>query len=209
MSRPVGRFSGGRGRQGQLRRLRSGIGAGSAVAAFLAYGMTPMAHADIADDVLDGIVAAAEASAAPGFGAADIDWSDPLGAFDVAVADWYHDVFYLPLHDLVADFIDQNEQLLSLINAPFIELFGRSLIGDGIDGFTGANESILGRSGLFGDLGDGGFLFGDGGTGAAGVDGAAGSVGGMAGMFGNGGAGGIGAAAAAGGAGGRRRVAVR
>ncbi|MGB3520148.1 MAG: hypothetical protein WBA50_01565, partial [Mycobacterium sp.] len=193
MSRAVGRFPSG----------RRAVGAGSAVAAFLAFGTTPVAHADIADEFLDGIVAsAAEASAAPGFGVADIDWSDPLGAFDVAVAGWYHDLFYLPLHDLVDDFIGQNEQLLSLINTPFIELFGRSLIGDGIDGFTGANESILGSSGLFGDLGDGGFLFGDGGTGAAGVDGGAGGVGGMAGMFGNGGAGGIGAAAAAGGAGG-------
>jgi hypothetical protein len=56
----------------------------------------------------------------------------------------------------------------SVVNAPFVLLFGRDLIGNGIKDFTGTNGSLIGSSGLFGDLGDGGFLTGNGGAGAPG-----------------------------------------
>ncbi|MGF2944350.1 hypothetical protein ACQV26_04080, partial [Mycobacterium sp. Lab-001] len=79
-----------------------------------------------------------------------------------------------------------------IVNAPSVYLFGRDLVGDGVNDFSGTNHSLLGSSGLFGNLGDGGFLFGDGGVGAAGVvgvDHGAGSAGGSAGLIGDGGAG--------------------
>ncbi|MGC2652191.1 MAG: hypothetical protein WA317_01015, partial [Mycobacterium sp.] len=95
--------------------------------------------------------------------------------------------------------------LLQGINAPFVDLFGRDLIGNGVDDFTGANTSLLGSTGEFGNLGDGGFLLGDGGTGAGGVaslNAGAGFAGGDAGIFGNGGWGGGGVDGGAGGPGG-------
>jgi len=140
-------------------RIRRAAGAGSALAAFLAFGMTPLttgpvAHADGFDDLLD-----------PGFWGAFADVPggadggsliDIFEQFDLAVSSFYHDNFYLPLYDLGQDFITQNAQLLDLINSPFVELFGRDLIGNGLDGFTGTNDSLFGSSGLFGDAGDGG-----------------------------------------------------
>ncbi|HEU4361930.1 MAG TPA: cellulase family glycosylhydrolase, partial [Mycobacterium sp.] len=111
--------------------------------------------------------------------------------------------------------------LLTLINQPFVTLFGRDLIGNGItvgdplgDGtaWDGVNDSLFGSSGVVGSLHDGGFLLGDGGTGTAaglGSDGhlVAAGAGGNAGLIGDGGAGGAGltagiSAASAGGAGG-------
>lgn len=88
--------------------------------------------------------------------------------FDLAVSGSYHSDLYLPLYNLTQDFIAGNEQLLALINQPFVDLFGRDLIGNGVDGFTGSNDSLFGSTGWFGDLGDGGFLFGDGGAGTDG-----------------------------------------
>jgi endoglycosylceramidase len=97
------------------------------------------------------------------------------------------------------------QALDSALNEPSVLLFGRDLIGNGVNGFTGGNDSLLGSSGLFGNLSDGGFLMGDGGTGAAGVAGVdhgAGAVGGSAGLIGTGGTGGGGVDGGVGGAGG-------
>jgi len=58
-----------------------------------------------------------------------------------------------------------------VINEPSVVLVGRDVIGNGVDDFTGANTSLLGSSGIFGNLGDGGFLAGNGGTGVTGVAG--------------------------------------
>src|SRR5690625_4579498 len=164
-----------RQRSAKSRRRSRVIGAGSAVGAFLAFGLSPLAgapaHADL-DDLFDIISADLFGTAAD-----DISFfsgDDTMDVFDDLLADvegWLDDTSN-------ADLIDQ-------INQPWVELFGRSLIGDGIDGYTGTNDAMLSWMGL-GDLGDGGLLFGDGGTGAAGL------AGGDAGMFGFGGAGGQG-----------------
>ncbi|MCV7049211.1 hypothetical protein H7H82_01060 [Mycobacterium heidelbergense] len=85
------------------------------------------------------------------------------------------------------------QQVDGILNAPFLYLFGRDLIGNGVNGFTGPNTTLLGQTGLFGTLQSGGFLFGNGGAGAAGTaTNPAGLAGGAAGLFGNGGVGGAG-----------------
>lgn len=112
---------------------------------------------------------------------------------------WLDQFIYGPLHEWITS--PFGELSVGLINAPFVALFGRDLIGDGIDGFDGVNTSVFGQWGWFGDAGDGGLLFGNGGAGAAGLDGA-GGAGGDAGFFGHGGVGGLGAAGATGGDGG-------
>ncbi|HEU4360041.1 MAG TPA: PecA family PE domain-processing aspartic protease [Mycobacterium sp.] len=147
---------------------------------------------------------------------------------------------YLPLHNAIETWITDpaNAQLLKTINQPWVTWFGRDLIGNGIDGFTGTNTSIFSIVGQvlaearpnlprLGNLGDGGFLFGDGGTGpdgtadhpdgfaggsagwignagagGSGIDGGYGGTGGNAGLIGNGGAGGGGSDGAIGGLGG-------
>ncbi|WP_407688842.1 cellulase family glycosylhydrolase [Mycobacterium sp. HUMS_1102779] len=91
------------------------------------------------------------------------------------------------------------------VNGPTVFLFGRDLIGNGVNGFSGPNDSVFGSSGQFGNLGDGGFLLGNGGAGApgvAGVDHGIGAAGGSAGLIGDGGLGGAGVDGGAGGAGG-------
>ncbi|BBZ22286.1 DUF2599 domain-containing protein [Mycolicibacter hiberniae] len=125
------------------------------------------------------------------------------GANQFDTAEWLNQFIYAPLHEGLQQWLASpfGELSLGLINAPFVALFGRDLIGDGIDGFDGVNTSLLGQWGWFGDAGDGGFLFGDGGAGIAGIDGV-GGAGGDAGFFGNGGAGGTGGEGAAGGDGG-------
>ncbi|MCV7382531.1 DUF2599 domain-containing protein [Mycolicibacter longobardus] len=128
-------------------------------------------------------------------------WPGPGRSFDMA--DWVNQAIYAPLHGGLQEWIASpfGELSVGLLNAPFVTLFGRDLIGDGIDGFDGVNTSLFGQLGWFGDAGDGGFLFGDGGAGIDGIDGV-GGVGGDAGFFGNGGAGGVGGAGAGGGDGG-------
>lgn len=115
-------------------------------------------------------------------------WPGPGQSPDAA--DWVQQLIYTPLYDGLREWVASpfGEVSLGVINAPFVALFGRDLIGDGIDGFDGANDSLLGQWGWFGDAGDGGFLFGDGGAGIDGI----GGTGGDAGFFGNGGAGGAG-----------------
>jgi len=123
-------------------------------------------------------------------------WPGPGQSLDAT--DWVNQLLYTPLHNGLNEWIADplGELSMGLVNAPFVALFGRDLIGDGIDGFDGVNSSLFGQWGWFGDAGDGGFLFGNGGAGADG------GAGGDAGLFGHGGAGGLGAIGAAGGDGG-------
>ncbi|BBZ21959.1 cellulase family glycosylhydrolase [Mycolicibacter hiberniae] len=98
---------------------------------------------------------------------------------------------YAALHDAGQQWIDS--QLGSQVNGVINTLFGSTVIGNGADG-TEDNP----------DGGNGGWLFGDGGTGwSSTTDGVAGGAGGAAlGLFGNGGAGGDGGTGAVGGDGG-------
>ena len=84
------------------------------------------------------------------------------------------------------------QDLLGVINAPFLTLTGRPLIGNGANGapHTGQNGA------------PGGWLFGNGGAGGSGGAGGTGGAGGAAGLFGVGGAGGAGGLLGAGGVGG-------
>ena len=84
------------------------------------------------------------------------------------------------------------DDILDGINAPFLALFERPLIGTGADALAG--------SGAHG--GAGGILWGNGVSGGSGGIGVNGGAGGAAGLFGNGGNGGAGGAGANGGAGG-------
>src|SRR6516225_7306885 len=77
------------------------------------------------------------------------------------------------------------QDLLSLINAPFVALTARPPIGNGANGAPGSGQAG----------GNGGWLFGNGGAGGSGASGAVGQNGGnggAAGLVGNGGAGGEG-----------------
>ncbi|WP_415623972.1 PE family protein, partial [Mycobacterium intermedium] len=80
------------------------------------------------------------------------------------------------------------QAVLDVINAPTRALFGRPLIGDGVDGAPGTGQHG----------GHGGFLYGNGGRGGSGAPGQPGGNGGSAGLIGNGGAGGQGGSALAG-----------
>ncbi|MGB3663478.1 MAG: hypothetical protein WBA04_11335, partial [Mycolicibacter algericus] len=197
----------GRSRDSRGKRLL-----GTAAGAFLVAGMVPIAAAPTAhaDDLWDLIVdpfvnvfdGGTGDSADPFAGFGDTNLVFGLGSAESGPLD-----FAQSINDALQAWLasDSGIQLAEMINAPFVYLFGRDLIGNGLDDFTGENTSLLGSTGMFGDLGDGGFLFGNGGAGAdgvAGVNGGAGWDGGSAGMFGNGGDGGAGAAGAAGGAGG-------
>ena len=135
--------------------------------------------------------------------------SDPLPDPSSVTSAWQNYVdndLYQPLHTAGENIINDpaNAALLNAINQPFVDLFGRDLIGNGITGDI-TNTSTFGNAGDFGNLSDGGFLFGDGANGASGapsLDSGAGGAGGDAGLIGNGGDGGAGIDGAAGGAGG-------
>ena len=168
------------------------IGTGSAVAAFLAFGMTPLAPAPTAqadfEDLFsfDWLVPAADVDAP---GSADaFDLSALMGDFNVATL--FDQMFYSPLHMVTEFWI--NNPLGEMVNGAINTISGQYLIGDGIDG-TAENP----------DGGHGGLWFGDGGAGwSSDVEGVAGGSGGNAIGFGNGGDGGDGGAGAAGGNGG-------
>ncbi|MGB3332060.1 MAG: hypothetical protein WBA79_04570, partial [Mycobacterium sp.] len=176
----------------RIRERRRVLGAGSAVGAFLAFGLGPIATAPSARADIDWLVDFVDASvvsgAAVGPAAADMDWTDGFNSF-------YGDV-NAGLQDFITD--PGNADLLNLINGfgLYEALFGRLLIGNGIDDFAGTNTSLFGWLPGIGDLGDGGFLFGDGGTGtdATYIDNllTAAGAGGNAGLIGNGGIGGAG-----------------
>jgi hypothetical protein len=83
----------------------------------------------------------------------------------------FQDDFYAPLHTDAENFIDDpaNVDFLNAINQPFVELFGRDLIGNGIqlgDSISGTDDTFVGTIDallpFLGKLHDGGLLFGDG-----------------------------------------------
>src|SRR5690625_7174733 len=177
---------------------RRAAGLSTAAGTVVTLGMTPLTlpygHADAIDDAVEAVIAGlADAtglteSTNTGIDAlltAGTDTGDPAD-FGAQVAEALQQYVYQPLHTEIEDWINDpaNTAFLDLLNQPFVELFGRELIGDGLDDFTGTNDSLLGSTGIFGDLGDGGFLFGDGGDGADGTtDHLAGMTGGDAGLF--------------------------
>jgi len=131
--------------------------------------------------------------AATSYTGAEAAAADALGALDSVVANGFQ-TLYGPIHtagDLwIASPLGQT--LDPVINAPTTLLFGRGLIGHGAPG-TAAHPTG----------GNGGILFGDGGTGYSPTAGnVAGGNGGNAGFIGNGGAGGVGFGTGAGGTGG-------
>uniref|UniRef100_UPI0012E94D90 PE family protein n=1 Tax=Mycobacterium sp. Marseille-P9652 TaxID=2654950 RepID=UPI0012E94D90 len=71
------------------------------------------------------------------------------------------------------------QQLLTAVNAPFLTLTGRPLIGNGVNGAPGTGQNGA----------PGGWLLGDGGSGGSGGVGQNGGNGGAAGLFGTGGLG--------------------
>ncbi|HEU4361339.1 MAG TPA: hypothetical protein VFR27_07485, partial [Mycobacterium sp.] len=156
------------GRRGSVdgRGRRRVIGAGSAVGAFLALGLTaPAAHTD--DLGLDAVTD----TVAGGLGGARIDPSDPdvgaapAGVVDPAVvagsnpADSYQQ-FYLALNTGVRHLITGLAPLWDVVNLPTVLLVGRDLIGNGLSigqaipliggTWDGVNHSLLG--GLLGDF---------------------------------------------------------
>src|SRR5690625_387895 len=172
------------------------VGAGSTVAAFLAFGMAPLAtapsaRADIDLDWLTDLFTPV-ADTAAGWDTSDWDssawdissWFDGAGPGLAAASDSSFDMtslwntlIYQPLHTAVEAWIENpaNASTIDMINSWDPD---DMVIGNGLDGMTEGNDSINGT--------DGGWLFGDGG------DGVDGGAGGDAGLIGNGGAGGDG-----------------
>ncbi|OBY29043.1 hypothetical protein ACT18_25255, partial [Mycolicibacter kumamotonensis] len=136
----------------------------------------PAAHADL-DDLFD-ILNTDLFGTATG----DISFFNGDDAMDVFTN------LHADLEGWLAD--TDNSALIAQINDPWIDLFGRGLIGNGDADWDGTNDSMFGWLGL-GNLNDGGFLFGDGAVGGVDTDGN-GLAGGDAGYFGFGGAGGAG-----------------
>lgn len=213
----------GRHRGGKDRLARSALPrrcrahAVTAAGAFVVTAMTPLApaptaHADIVDLLIDSLADAADAgssAAVPFAGNASGDLATAVPAVSgSALADVVNAVTQ-GLETISQAWITNpiGEAVDGLINAPFGALFGRDLIGNGVEVNAESllNTSLLGKSGSFGNFTDGGFLIGNGGNGAGGVsefEGGVGYPGGSAGLFGDGGAGGMGAPGDAGGAGG-------
>lgn len=132
--------------------------------------------------------------AAASYTTAEAAAAQALGGLDSLVAQGFQNLVYGPIHTTGEAWIASplGQTLDPVINAPTTLLFGRGLIGNGAAG-TAAHPTG----------GDGGFLFGDGGTGYSPTAGnVAGGNGGNAGWIGNGGAGGAGFGAGAGGTGG-------
>ncbi len=160
------------------------------VGAVLAFGLTPLAtapaaNADELDLVLDPVLTS--------LSTVDPSGLDAVPAGDVA--QFFDQFVYAPMHALEQAWITSpfGEQVDGVINAAF----GQTIIGNGVSG-TAAHP----------DGGDGGLLFGDGGSGwNSDVAGVAGGNGGAA-FFGNGGDGGAGGAGAAGGAGGNTQFGI-
>lgn len=186
-----------------LRRLAT---AGASVGALAAFGLAPTAHADFEDFFADLLDPAAWGTLfEPGYW----DGLDSASTLDLAAlfngdelvgaavgtdfADWFQNDFYLPLHAAMQDWIDSpfGSQVNDLINPLFA--FGGScgLVCNGVDG----TETDV-------DGGNGGWIFGDGGTGWSSTEaGVVGGAGGDGGWLGNGGDGGVGGAGGNGGSG--------
>ncbi|MGB3896047.1 MAG: PGRS repeat-containing protein, partial [Mycolicibacter sinensis] len=175
------------------------IGAGSTVAAFLAFGMAPLAaaptaHADLDFDwltdlfnpVSDSTVgwdsSAWDSSAwdiSSWFSPADPGMADTTAAFDLT--SMWNTLFYQPMYSAVDAWIENpaNSWLVNMVNDWAPE--GQIYLGDGADGTAEHADGYAG-----------GIWFGSGGAGYAGEDGVDPGDGGAAGLFGNGGAGGAG-----------------
>ncbi|GFG72982.1 hypothetical protein [Mycobacterium botniense] len=139
-------------------------------------GGVAVGRADVVDVLVDPIVESVLAALGVG-GLADVGSAtsmpaDVLGGLDAALVGVVQDLNNV-VNGVAQDWITSpiGGPVDEVINTPFVLLFGRDLIGNGINGFTGTNDSLLGSSGLFGNLSDGGFLIGNGGTGATGVAG--------------------------------------
>ncbi|WP_407695173.1 PGRS repeat-containing protein, partial [Mycolicibacter icosiumassiliensis] len=196
------------------------IGFTATTSAFLTFGLAPLAAAPTAQADFDDAIETAMApflDATTG----NLDWDAVFApsAWDTFLAPAHWDTvlaelsgaalaspaaidpntlllqyFYTPIHDGIEAWIhsDLGQQIDNFINQPFLDLTGRGLIGDGVDG------DPLHVNGT-----DGGWLFGDGGAGwNSTVAHTPGGSGGSGGLFGVGGAGGDGGAGASGGAGG-------
>ncbi|CAJ1505533.1 hypothetical protein MU0083_003719 [[Mycobacterium] kokjensenii] len=173
------------------RRYRRLIGASSTVAAFLAFGVAPAAAPPAQADELFGLDFA---------WLTDLFTADPGasegGWGDADFAQSWQETFYLPLHEMMQDWItsDFGSSVNDVVNFLFAPLTGDAcgLICNGADGTEG---SVDGQTG--------GLWFGDGGNGwSSDVEGVAGGNGGLAGGWGNGGDGGAGGLGADGGNGG-------
>ncbi len=199
------------------KRNRRVVGVGTAVGAFLVFGMAPLAAPPVAsgeffDDVFEQVLApfVDAATGGPDWGALlspaaweaffePAHWDGLLAgaASASSLADptaWLQDVVYTPLHTGIEDWINSPgaAPIVDGLNQFSAALGAGMMIGDGA---AGTEEHAAG--------GAAGWLFGDGGAGwdnteADGVGGA----GGAAGFFGNGGAGGAGGEGGAGGVGG-------
>lgn len=166
---------------------RTGVTA-VALAAFFAagfspYATAPVAHADVEDSLGDVIFASLGAVVDPG--------GQGATGFNAVV-----EYLNVSLHDQIEAAITDpaNAQLLDAINFPSVALFGRDLIGNGIDvgdpipalsfldqssgpladTFTGTNEGLLtpeltALNINVGSLHDGGFLLGDNSSGGGGA----------------------------------------
>ena len=219
-------------RQARACRRGRAIGAGTAAGAFLAFGMTPLAAAPVAnadglDVVLDPILNSL-ASIAPALTTdltsmiAGIDPSFATeGAASAALpaaddlATMFQQYVYTPLETAAQSWIlsPTGEQVDGFLNSTFGEfLIGNGAAGTAADPTGGAGGLWFGDGGagwnstVAGEAGgDGGSagIFGDGGIGGSGGNGAAGGEGGAGGSFmGLGGEGGAGGAGGAGGDGG-------
>jgi hypothetical protein len=199
------------------RAAAVGAATGVLAAAALAPGLgVQEARADLVDMILDPLldpVTNAVSVATSGLadvGTASVDVGGSVAADPMAAADSLMAGVVTAINDVIQAWITSSvgQQIDGIVNAPFVDLFGRDLIGNGVNDFTGANTSLLGGLVNFGNLSDGGFLAGDGGVGATGTaatDGV-GGVGGSAGLIGDGGTGGAGIDGAHGGAGGNAEV---
>jgi hypothetical protein len=202
-------------RSGLARRCHArAVGVGLAAGVFTVS--APTAHADILDLLIDPLADAGSSAAFPFAEAGNA--SDALAAAVPALSDQFGrgaepadavNAVTQGVEAISQAWINNpiGEAVDGLINAPFAVLFGRDLIGNGVEVNAESllNTSLLGKSGSFGNFTDGGFLIGNGGNGAGGVaefEGGVGYPGGSAGLFGDGGGGGMGAPGDAGGAGG-------
>ncbi|WP_350223012.1 PGRS repeat-containing protein, partial [Mycolicibacter virginiensis] len=177
------------------------MGAGSTIAAFLAFGMTPLAApppaaADVGfDDILDWL--GWDGDLHGGISSGDgFSWPADASAW----AEQFQTDLWLPLHAQLEDWIaspfgSQVNDVINELLKPFTLPGFCGIICDGADG-TAENPDGQG----------GGLFFGDGGAGwtstEAGVAGGNGGVAGGLGNGGDGGAGGLGADGGMGGAGG-------
>ncbi|ORA80307.1 hypothetical protein BST28_09570 [Mycolicibacter kumamotonensis] len=170
------------------------MGAAASVAAFLAFGLAPMATAPVASADFEDLLTDLFDPAAWGNLSGDFDSLFTSSGWDLAgsadatgMAQMWETAFYTPLHAALQSWIDsdfgsQVNNVINQLTAPFTEGFC-GMICNGVDG-TEADP----------DGGNGGLWFGDGGDGwTSTIEGVAGGNGGHAGGIGDGGAGGAGA----------------